>query len=334
MHIPTQILNIAVLVIAISGCESIPRETLDTNTLDAEVQPVDGGEDGVVSDTEPRLDIHGSDVEPLPEGRCRGFIDCPEDCQQCMPVAGEDLGICQPITSQCSYSNDTCEDGHYCQLYFLDKPACGGRCVGYRLFPVCEERGGVCTRVDNLDAPCPEPGFSPFTGNTSHCPTTAFRNCCVYSPIPGSPCETSEDCGFMSCFAEADGGPPGGICELYCDVETNDCPRWSVCAALPHTTDTTGRCVPRCEDDEGCRQDWSCEAIASDRQRLGDEQFHACWWLTPEPGVLGADCSVHQDCLSGLCVETLEGRTSVCSARCSSSTDCVHDLECLGGYCR
>jgi len=217
-----------------------------------------------------------------------------------------------------------------------DRPAAdafadGGYDGGPSIYPACEQRGGRCTWVDDLDAACPDGSFSPFSDYARLCPTDSIQICCVPTGGFGSPCTLAAPCDSGGCLPQSSGYPPGGFCSAICDpgLAPTGCPVWATCLTV-FFSQAMGMCLPACRADHDCRVGWSCQAFPTTPWEPAQGSSYVCWEAGSNMGGagLGQACSADDDCLSGLCVTSPDG-----AVRCAAACDDAH--PCLDGYaCR
>jgi V8-like Glu-specific endopeptidase len=230
---------------------------------------------------------------------------------RCVPLGAEEPGTL-------GYDAD-CTADHECASLFCVDPGDGRR----RCLDPCRGDAGLCLSGEACAA------------------TPGACGACVPAAIVrgergiGEPCSTDEECGSRKCFD--DGGVsycsrecmddeacgegfhcraaamacvrgPRGAVGSGC-VENADCGDGNLCAARGDVR----WCTAFCEGD--CPTGFDCVPV-------GDSMV-----CSPGAALVGEACTVAEDCLSGLCVDTPAGRT--CTRLCDAMAPCETGLECV-----
>jgi MYXO-CTERM domain-containing protein len=148
---------------------------------------------------------------------------------------------------------------------------------------------GVCNEETVCDYPDPDCDICGFDGVCgSNCEQIDFD--CPIATMPGGLCQDNDDCEFKLC-AEAPDDPRVKYCTEVCDPNgliDDEC-------TIPLST-----CVPGGGD-------------------------NICGFLGPTPSTQGAECSVNEDCRSGVC----DVGNRICVEFCASDAECAEPYSCV-----
>ena len=200
---------------------------------------------------------------------------------------------------------------------------------GPGVYPECEERGGRCTWVEDMDSICPDGTYNPFSGYRGMCPTGSIQFCCIPNGGFGSPCTYDDPCDNGACLGEVSGYPPGGLCSEICepDADPSWCPDWAICLPV-HFSAAMGACMLRCDSDWACREGWTCQAWQLNPWDDDYTTTNVCWAPDEWMQGLGAPCGSDDNCLSGYCLMDDTGM-GICSAPCDADHPCVTGFACI-----
>ncbi len=265
---------------------------------------------------------------------CSAEIPCPTG--RCLTAASQCV--------ECLFSDDCASDQLYCSPGHTCLPA-GTGCTAAS----CGAQGLVCG-ADGTCRPC----VSAAECGDQICVAGACVPCTVPSSCglgrvcdggvcrldPGVECTTNADCGELycnpitdrcdQCLLDEECGPPAAFdCDEArgtCHARAPDCLADSDCAP-PATICLTGLCSPGCTSGS-CGTGQVCSPTTG-----------RCQVVSTGSAPLGADCTAHGQCASGVCWAALDDGTPLltCSKACMRHGDCPDDFVCYelgeGNFC-
>lgn len=262
----------------------------------------------------------------------RPDIGCDEGFY-CAGLPGECAGSCVPLAEDgvALPNGADCTDNAACASLFCTDPGDGRRrCLtpceagasGCIADEVCANTVGACgacvdetlvTGGRNLGEPCTDDSMC----TTGMClddvfPGRASRTYCTRA------CGSDEDCGArFHCRATAEGevcvaGRRGGLGDSC--ATNDDCLDGSFCAARGEQR----WCASFCSESAPCQVGFSCvEASAG------------VFLCAPDQGITGDDCTLADDCLSGVCAGGAgDDGGNACTRVCDATTPCPTGLDC------
>jgi PKD repeat protein len=173
---------------------------------------------------------------------------------------------------------------------------------------------------------------------------TAIGTIYVLPVALGAGCSESEQCASHSCLCGRGTTCPGalnrGLCSLGCDG--TPCPSGTTCMDLSRSKTGSAamdtwrlpQCVPVCGSDVSCRPDFLCRElpILKSGEKAGGAYAFGRACFAAQPGDVGASCTLPDStldptaCALGTCLSL--GLRGVCSAACSSESDCPSTAAC------
>ncbi|MFO0711433.1 MAG: S1 family peptidase [Sandaracinus sp.] len=251
----------------------------------------------------------------------------------CAGLPGECAGSCVPVVGTMGNAaiGADCTDNLQCASLFCTDPGDGrARCL-----QPCQADtaaclvGEVCANVHGACGACIDASLVAGSHNLGE-PCTDGSMCstgtCFEDVFPGRPsrsyctrtCASDEDCGDRFHCRTTDmgdlcvAGPRGGLGDPC--AENTDCIDGSFCAARGEQR----WCAAFCSDAEPCQDGFECvEASAG------------VFICAPDAGIAGDDCTVAEDCLSGVCAAGASSDApGACTRVCGPDAPCPSGLEC------
>lgn len=297
-------------------------------------------------------------------GVCLGYPDgngyCGQNCTTNADCGGD---ICLAISglsnqcvrargssADCSASSSGCRTDSDCSASERCNPVtaeCIPRGTGGALGAACGGSldcssgvcfNGACSQSCNWLDPTSCPGAFYCNGQaTGTCGAGLCMAGSAGGGALGAACSTATECQSLFCaegFCSAPcipGGatscPDGTLCQAGVAAGCGSCQQskslGDACATneecssrMCAMTSETSFCTTYCDAAQPCPADFTCTPI--------DATASVC---VPNNGGLGAACTTHEECRSGICATA--GDSSTCTRTCGASDPCPRDYDCL-----